>query len=236
MRGHRRHSVEHIEHHIICRHQVEVAVWPPSAEVYYRDEPTVDPVNTQVRFDATVFNASSGGVTWSIHDPSGGPGAGSIDQAGLYTAPPKGAAPFVRTVIVVATSVEDPMRLATAFVTLVDAIPLPAPKPAIDVFPRHSVLYFNTTSDKNRYIDPSNKRQVFEAVVHRHDAPSVSWTLSGLGSLSTLATEPAGALYVAPSGGTTGMTAIITATLNTVPPITAKADILLLSYTWPYPA
>jgi hypothetical protein len=67
------------------------------------------------RFTATVSRASDTRVSWSVHEGASG---GTVDATGLYTAPSQPG-----TYHVVATSVEDPVRSATA---LVSVITLPA--------------------------------------------------------------------------------------------------------------
>ena len=242
MSTHHRHAMRRIEHHFVCQHRIEVAIWPPSAEVYYSAEPTVDPVNTQVRFDAVVLNAPTDRVTWSVHDLSGGPGPGSIDPFGLYTAPPKDDAPFVRSAIIVATAVDDPMRMAKAFVTLVDAIPLIPPKPSIDIFPKHAILYYNNHSDEiYSCIDDSNKRQVFEAVAHHAEALDLNWTCND--------PDPSNFIPIPPDGPNTMRRLYISRTITSPqgvnhytiraeavidPTIFSQADIVVVDYAWPY--
>ena len=97
-------------------------------ELYFHDERWIDSVNTQLRFEATVFN-SDRGSTWEVASPSGGPGAGTISATGLYQAPNKGALASGTTDIVVATARDDPLRKAYAWVTLLGLGPLPAPEP-----------------------------------------------------------------------------------------------------------
>lgn len=64
-----------------------------------------------VAFAAAVSGGSNGAVTWSVQEPSG---CGTVTAAGVYTAPPNAA-----TCHVVATSVADPSRSATATATVV---------------------------------------------------------------------------------------------------------------------
>ena len=90
-RGRHRGVVTDVYHHIVCRHQVEIEVWPPRAEVHFRDDWTANVATTQVRFEAQVYNSTQGYV-WDVRDINGGPGQGTIDASGLYRAPPKGAA------------------------------------------------------------------------------------------------------------------------------------------------
>jgi len=64
-------------------------------------------------------------------DLQGGPGAGTIDAAGLYLAPDKGSLPFGLTDIVVATSTDDPFRKAFARVAIVGWDPNQSPPPRL---------------------------------------------------------------------------------------------------------
>jgi hypothetical protein len=84
---------------------------------------TVAPATATLRvgrtqqFTATVTNAA-GGVTWSVNGIAGGNAiVGSIDNAGLFTAP--AAVPTANTVTVGATSVAAPASSGTATVTII---------------------------------------------------------------------------------------------------------------------
>jgi hypothetical protein len=99
----------------------------PPAAVHVSLAPTSATVQQggTVTFAASVANATSGAVTWSV------PGAscGSVSQAGVYTAP---GAPG--TCSVVATSLEDPTSAASATVQ-VTAPPPPPPPVTVAVSP-----------------------------------------------------------------------------------------------------
>ena len=69
--------------HLICQHRIEVELWPAKAEVYFRDEQDVDPVNTCIRFEAAVFNGSTSRVEWTVERVGAGPTAGSIAKRPL---------------------------------------------------------------------------------------------------------------------------------------------------------
>ena len=86
---------------------ISVAVSPTSV--------TLNANQTQ-QFTALVTNSSNSAVNWTL-SPAG---AGSIDQAGVYTAP--ASIPAQQTVTVTATSVTDPTKSASAMVTLATSI------------------------------------------------------------------------------------------------------------------
>ncbi|MCP4605576.1 MAG: hypothetical protein GY847_34485 [Proteobacteria bacterium] len=169
-----------VVHDVECRHRVEVEVWPPNAEVYYNQDRYVDPVNTQVQFDAAVYNGSSR-VTWSVKNIHGGPGAGTINPSGLYTSPPTGI--HGTTDVVTATPTSDPTRKAFAFVTLIGRGPEPAPEPKIIVYPKQAYLYYppqNMVSDLNRFIDASNTMQLFRVDTMNANGQELKWEFSSL--------------------------------------------------------
>ncbi|MCP4711487.1 MAG: hypothetical protein GY869_22950 [Planctomycetes bacterium] len=161
-------------HEVVCQHQAEIEVWPSEAEVYFRDERHVDPLNTQVRFDAILYNTPGSGVHWAITDIDGLPGVGHIDQTGLYTAPNKGSLSHGQTVIVVASSADEPTRKAYARVTLAGVGPEPPPEPKLEIFPKQVYLYYEN-GDYNEYIDESNKMQLFRAIVRNSSSSAVKW-------------------------------------------------------------
>ena len=118
-----------------------------------------------------------GGALGGVN-PGGGPGAGSIDSTGLYTAPDFSAGLDGHTDVVVATLVEDPLRKAFAWVTLVGRGPWPVPVPTIQVTPKLANLYYPSGHD-NEYIDPSNTWQLFRARIRDSDETQVDWRVDG---------------------------------------------------------
>ena len=82
--------VTDVYHHIVCRHQVEIEVWPPRAEIIFRDDGPQLATNRRSASRRQVYNSTQGYV-WDVRDINGGPGQGTIDASGLYRAPPKGA-------------------------------------------------------------------------------------------------------------------------------------------------
>ena len=216
-------------HHIICEHQIEIEVWPACAEVYFQDEAHCDPANTQVRFDAIVHNAPSCAVLWKVCSLGGGPGMGSIDASGLYTAPPKGDLLNGDTEIIVATAADDPFRQARAFVTLIGRGPEPPPPPSIMVLPKRANVYYRT-GENNDYIDKSNTRQVFRALVANSDS-SVDWQVN---HTTVLAADPSHLFCYTPTANSGSDTVVtITAMLSSQNAVKDEAKVVLVNYKWP---
>lgn len=211
--------------HIVCKHQVEIEVWPPRAELNFQDEWTANPIETQIRFEATVYNSREGHL-WEVRDINGNPGHGTIDASGLYRAPPKGGLASGTTDIVVATAREDRLRKAVAWVTLVGVGPQPVPVPQVAIWPKRLDLYFIQGAD-NAYIDDCNKERQFSATVY-DSMSAVQWLVNG--------TLQAGTgpwfFYQAPN---TGASQVVTvqARLQNQTSIFDEAKILLRNYNWP---
>jgi hypothetical protein len=226
-----------VVHHMVCRHQVEVAVQPPRAELYFRDERWIDPINTQLRFEAVVYNADRG-VIWQVLAPGGGPGAGTIDATGVYRAPNMGALVSGTTDVVVATARADPLRKAFAWVTLVGLGPLPAPAPRIEIWPKRVTLFYPDSPDYN-YIDDSNKRQVFRAFPAHTLNPRVQWLVNGTPQFPPVGTDPwftysapaDGSSY--PANGASYEEVTVVAQLAAYPGVQDDAKVVLRNYAWP---
>jgi hypothetical protein len=219
--------VTDIYHHVVSRHQVEVEVWPARAELNFQDERWANPANTQIRFEAIVYN-SRAHVLWEVRDLAGNPGLGSIDASGLYRAPLKGGSASGSTDVVVATSTEDPLRKAFAWVALIGKGPEPAPAPNITMWPKRAVLYYQMGSD-NSFIDDSNKRRLFNATLRNSPATNIEWLVNN-------AVAQAGAnpwfLYQAPGSGLVQDVTIV-ARIQATPGINDDAKVTLLNYVWP---
>jgi hypothetical protein len=215
-----------VHHHVVCRHQIEIEVTPENTEVYFADERYVDPINTQVRFDATVYNAPNNSVTWQVTDITGGPGAGSIDPTGLYTAPPKGSIPHGHTDIVMVTANADPTRRAYSKVTLVGQGPEPSPEPKLEIYPQVAYIYYRGTNSApyNRYIDWSNKIQQFRTLIKNTSSTNVTWDMTGYGAIDN------DGLYTAPYEGSNSATATIKAHLTSDSSVRDEAKVILLNY------
>lgn len=218
-------GVTDVYHHIVCRHRVEIEVWPARAELNFRDEWTANPINTQFRFDATLYNSEQG-CLWEVRDPSGNSGQGTIDETGLYRAPLKGTLASGTTEIIVATAREDRLRKAYAWVTLVGVGPEPVTPPSVDIWPKRLDLYYRQGAD-NAYIDDCNKMREFGATV-RDSSAQVEWLVDG----TLQATGSPWFLYQTPA---TGSTRIVTirARLQGQPSVYDDAKILQRNYDWP---
>lgn len=219
--------VTEVVHHVTLRHQVEVEVWPARAQVYFADERWTDPINTQLRFEARVFNSRLG-VRWEVRDPAGNPGAGSIDATGLYRAPNKGTLESGTTGIIIATSIEDPLRKAYAWMTLVGVGPLPKPEPRVEIWPKRVTLYY-WSGDDNTYMDASNKMQLFRAEVH-HSMSAVEW-LVDMAPPSPPVVGP-WFDYAAPNTGS-NTHVMVRGRLQAAPNVYDEAWVDILNYTWP---
>ena len=224
-RSHRGRCCHHVtHHHIICEHQVEVEIWPENAEVYFKNERYVDPVNTRIQFDSAIFNAPTNRVKWEVFNPQGDAGAGTINSSGLYIAPDYGD---FSTDIVVATSIDDPTRKATAIVNIVGLGPEPEAEPVLEIFPRSVYLYCRT-GYKNDYIDNSNKVQQFRTIISNSHSSNVEWTRS-----PSLGTIDNNGFYRAPTS-ISGNSKIVTVKA-TLTGTTAKDEVklILINYKWP---
>jgi len=110
---------------------VAVTISPPYAFV----APSTGTASTE-EFFAAVLNASNTSVTWTVQSAVSGQGCagaacGSISVSGLYSAPT--AAPSPNAISVIATSVADPTKSASATVALTSG-------PAIEVLLPSSVM------------------------------------------------------------------------------------------------
>ncbi len=213
---------------LICQHQVEIEIWPASAEVYFLDERFCDPANTQVRFEAAVCNAPDAQVLWAVRAADGGAGRGSIDSTGLYTAPVKNGLPSPCMEIVTASAKADPLRRAYAQVTLIGKGPPDPPPITLLLLPKRSCLYYRNGVNTG-FIDASNKQQVFRALL-TNAAPPLTWAINGPGTLVASNTDLC--LYQAPDSGNDGEEVIITVTLQTDVTVHDQAEIALVNYSW----
>ncbi|MGE5647066.1 MAG: beta strand repeat-containing protein [Acidobacteriota bacterium] len=154
---------------------------------------TLSAAQTQ-QFTASVTNTANTAVTWTVTQ-----GPGSVDAAGLYTAPANVAAQ--QTATLTATSVADPSKSATATITL-----LPV---TITVSPATTTLFVSQT-------------QQFAATVGNTTNPSVTWSIN-----PSVGTVSASGLYTAPSSLMSQQTVTVTATTQADGTKTASAVITL---------
>jgi hypothetical protein len=215
---------------IICRHRMEIEVWPSKAEVNFSDERYADPITATTQFEACVYNTPTGRVRWSVLDPSGGPGQGSINQQGVYTAPVKGSLVSGTTDLVAAQPVDDLTRIAFATVTLVGKGPLPKPRPTITVIPGTATIYDTDTAGLKGFIDISRKKQIFKAIVANSDDP-VDWLVD----TTVKATNDLTRTFVFPPGPSVSQldhAMTITARLSTDHTVCGYARCLCTEYKW----
>jgi hypothetical protein len=213
-----------VHHRVVCRHQIEIEVWPPRAEVHFSDDWTANPVGTQTRFEATVYNSSQG-YLWEVRALDGSPGQGTIDISGLYRAPPKGALQNGATEVIVATAREDRLRKAFAWVTLVGFGQEPVTAPTVDISPKRLNLYYRQGANNN-FMDDSNKMRRFSAIVH-DGTGVIEWLVDNV-----FAGTGSSFLYQMPNTGGTN-TVTIRARLQAQPSIFDEARVQQLNYVWP---
>lgn len=218
--------------HIVCQHRVEVEVAPACAEVCFQDERFAHPFNTMVQFQAFVYNAPSNRVTWQVLDVNGGPGAGTIDAAGLYIAPLKGGPRYSLTDVVVATSVDDQFRRAFARVAVIGLGPKGAAVARVEVFPHRAHLYYpeDANNSHNSYIDTSNTMQLFRALVRHADPALVQWSVN---AGPTAAIGPEFLYQLSGANAAAPLTVKINALIPGSPVVADWATVSQLNYDWP---
>jgi len=214
---------------MVCQHQVEIDVWPATAEVYFRDERYANLINTQARFDAAVYNAPNCEVKWEVRALDGSPGQGQVGRDRPLHAPDKDGLNSGLTEIVVATATADPTRQAFAYVTLVGRGPEPPPAATLLILPQRREPILPAGGD-SAWIDDSNKVQVFRAVV-RNSPSSLNWFVGG----SAVPEAEHGPLfYFAPAAASGPDTVIpIRAQLATDASVKSEAKVVLVNYNWP---
>ena len=217
-----------VVHHVARRHRAEVEVWPPRAQVTFSDERSANPADTMIRFEAKVLNACSTAVKWAVLHPHGGPGAGSIDSTGLYSAPPWASGLNGATDVVVATLVEDPLRIAYAWVTLAGEGPWPVAVASIEILPKTAYLYYPSGED-NAYIDSSNTMQFFRALLRDSPTQIVQWSVDGV--VQAGQTEQIFLYQLSGAGAPREVT--VEARIPGVPTAVDSAKVMQTNYYWP---
>jgi uncharacterized protein YjdB len=94
-----------------------------------------------IQFSASVSGTSDTRVAWTVSEGSAG---GSVDSSGLYQAPAQAGAFHV-----VATSVADATRSATAAVTVTPSAPATDLTAQFDVLSRHAILFEHASVGEN---------------------------------------------------------------------------------------
>lgn len=131
--------------------------------------------------------------------------------------------------MVIATSVEDPLRKAVAFVTVIGQGPTPSPPSCIEISPKLSTLYYPAGQD-NAYMDLSNTMQLFRAFPRHSESLAVEWLVDGV--VQAGAGPDPWFLYRVQGTGST-KTTTVTARLKTLPLVQDVAKIIQLNYSWP---
>ena len=225
--GHRRSGgplIADVYHRLVSRHRVEIEVWPPRAQVHFRDDWLANPADKQIRFEAIVYNSAQG-FLWEVHRPDGSTGLGTIDETGVYHPPVKGSLASGTTEVIVATAREDRLRKAYAWLTLVGEGPEPAAVASIDISPRRVNLYY-WQGASNQYIDASNKMREFHATLH-NGSGTIQWLVDG-----TLSATGDWFLYQVPNSGGAAVVRV-RAQLAAQPSVFDEARVLQLNYSWP---
>jgi hypothetical protein len=183
---------------------IAVAVSPNS--------PTVSAGATQ-QFTATVTGNSNIAVTWSLSGAGcTGTACGTISGGGLYAAP--SSVPSPATLQVIATSMADPTKTASASVSLVAATAV--------------LLSINPTSASV----PTASVDSFTATVSGTSNTAVEWSLSGAGcsgsSCGSLSTSPTSAVYAAPPVAPSPASVTVMATSMADPSKSASANVTIM--------
>ena len=228
MRYAHRHPPVEVIHHVARRHRPEIEVSPRSTVLTFADERSANPADTRVRFEATTFNTCSTAVRWDVLDPAGGPGAGSIDNTGLYSAPEYAAGLDGHTDVIAATLVEEPLRTAYAWVTLVGLGPWSVPPVAVDLRPKTSCIYYPTGHD-NAYIDASNTMQFFRATIRNSDPQPLEWLVDGV--VQAGQTETVFLYRLFGAGATKEVT--VEVRVPAAPGASETAKVMQINYDWP---
>lgn len=157
------------------------------------------------QFTQTVTGNPNTAVTWSVSCTAGGAACGTIDTAGLYTAP--AVVTTTSTVTVMATSVVDSTKSGTAVVTL---NPL-----TISVSPQSATLGGAQT-------------QQFNASIAGNPNTAVTWDVSCTAGGAACGTIDTTGLYTAPATVTNQSTVTVTATSVADTSKTATATVTLV--------
>ena len=170
-----------------------VTLLPPVTVTVSPNAPSVVTLGTQ-QFTATVANTSDTSVTWDVNGTAGGNSTvGTIDSAGLYTAP--ASVPNPATVTVTAVSNFDNAKSDSAAVTVF---------PPVEVTVSPTIISVVT-----------NATQQFTATVANAADISVTWQVNGVtGGNATVGTIDALGLYTAPAMVPDPETVTVTALSN----------------------
>ncbi len=165
----------------------------------------------QQQFAATVTGTTNTVVLWSVSGAGcSGTSCGSITATGLYTAP--SSVPSPSSVTVIARSVADPTKAASALVTISAGSTVAV-----------------TISPTSTQVD-ANAQQQFTATVTGTTNTAVTWSVSGLGCTgSACGTIGSSGLYTAPSVVPSPAMVTVKATSQADPTKSASAQVTLIA-------
>ncbi|MCL4524865.1 MAG: Ig-like domain-containing protein, partial [Acidobacteria bacterium] len=161
------------------------------------------------QFTATVSNTTNAQVSWSVNDiPGGNSTVGTISPTGLYAAP--GRLPAPTTVTVVAASQADPSKKNSSSVVIQSNIT------GITLIPQNPSVILGDSMNVSATVSFSSPGQ---------PDTSVTWTLTGIGSLIPIDSSTTG--FAAPATGTTPATSTLKATSVADPSKFATVQVLI---------
>ncbi len=168
-------------------------------------------VNAQLQFVVSVNGTTDSVVLWSVSGAGcSGVTCGVIDDQGLYTAPAK--APSPSTVTVTVTSLADLTATASSTLTIVSPAIV-----SVAVSPSQVVL-------------ATGGQQQFSATVSGTTNTSVTWSVSGIGCVSSsCGSISAAGIYTAPSSVPTVSAITITAVSVANPAKSGSASVIVQS-------
>ena len=183
---------------------VAIAVSPNSATIS---------AGASQQFTATVTGSSNTAVTWSVSGAGcNGAACGTISVGGLFAAP--SSVPSPATLQVIATSVADPTKTASASVTLVAATAV-----LLSINPASATV-------------PTASVNSFTATVSGISNTAVTWSLTGAGcsgsSCGSLSTSSTSAVYAAPVVAPAPPNVTVTATSVADPSKSAAANVTVV--------
>lgn len=175
---------------------VSVTVTPPTANVV---------VNATQAFNAVVNNSGTQSVNWDVNGVIPGTATtGTINSAGVYTAPSSVPAPA--TVTVHATSVATPTAVGSATVTVIAGV-------TVSISPTAATVKVGRIKQ-------------FVATVHNTTNTTVTWKVNGVtGGNSTTGTITPKGVYTAPRTVPTPATVTVSAVSNADPTQSAGASV-----------
>jgi len=183
-----------------------VTIVPPIQVTVSPSTASLTPSQTQ-QFTATVTGTTNTAVTWSVS-----PAVGTISSGGLYTAP--ASLGSLHSVTVMAASVQDPTKSATASVTITS---LATPPVTVTVSPGSATLGVGQTQQFSATVTGTTS-----AAATGLTNPAVTWSVSpAVGTISS------GGLYTAPATLGSPQTVTVTATSVADPSKTATASVTI---------